>query len=464
MNTSTVTGSAKSRPGLPVRLRYAAAMVRRRFQDGSRLLWTPPGAAGPSWPGWRSIGIGAAVVTVATGASLLRQPGAGALDTVWAEDGEIFLSNAASRSWIDSIWQPYAGYFHLGPRVLAELATLVPPAAVAATLAILAALTTALLAVLVYVASVAHLRTRLARTLAAAVVVVAPLATAEVPNSIANLQWPGLYALFWMLVWTPRARSGRIVAATVTVAVATSSILAVVFLPLAIARVAWTRGTGRHDRHAWVLAGLLTAGVGLQVSGVMFGSSERGFAPDPVLAVTGFLVRAVPSALVGDRWLPATIDAGWLALAAIGWIIAAAVVVSGLRRRDGRPNWVLAGVAFTHAAAVYAMPVLLSGFAPQRYALPAAMLVVTAVVAVLEPRAAGSSATALWVFAAGFALVCTLNLRVDNARADGPRWSEALHAAEQQCTQNSAPTVRIPIAPVSDYGWTATLPCDYVRR
>ncbi len=146
----------------------------------------------------------------------------------------------------------------------------------------------------------------------------------------------------------------------------------------------------------------------------MFGSSERGLAPDPVLAVTGFLVRAVPSALVGRLLASGHLNAGWLALAAVGWIIVAAVVVIGLRRRDSRPNWVLAGVAFSHAAAVYAMPVLLSGFAPPRYALPAAMLVVTAVVAVLEPRAAGSSATALWVFAAGFALVCTLNLRVDN--------------------------------------------------
>ena len=288
-------------------------------------------------------------------------------------------------SWVDSISRQYAGYFHLGPRVLAELATVVPPAAASAALAILAALCTALLSVLVYLASAGHLRTRVARTLAAALVVVAPLATDEVPNSIANLQWPGLYALFWMLLWTPRTVSGRIVAAAVTFTVATSSILAVVFVPLALARLAWSRGAGRRDRHALVLASLLVAGVGLQVIGVVFGSSDRGFAPDPVLAVTGFLVRAVPSALIGDSWLPATINAGWLALAAVAWLVVAAVVVTGLRRRDSRPNWVFAGVAFAHAAALYAVPVLLSGSAAPRYALPAAMLVVTAVVAVLEP-------------------------------------------------------------------------------
>ncbi len=202
----------------------------------------------------------------------------------------------------------------------------------------------------------------------------------------------------------------------------------------------------------------------MQFVGVASGSSDRGLAPDPVLAVTGFLVRAVPSAIIGDSWLPATINAGWLALAAVAWLVVAAVVVTGLRRRDGRPNWVFAGVAFAHAAALYALPVLLSGSATPRYALPAAMLVVTAVVAVLEPATPGLSATALWVFAAFLALVCAVNLRVDNLRADGPRWSEGLQAAQRECAERASVTVRIPISPVSERGWVSTLPCEYVRR
>jgi hypothetical protein len=465
MSAPTVTDPNAARPGISARLRSASIMGRRLLQHGSQVLWaTPKGESGSNWPRWRSIGVGAAIVVVATGVSLFRQPGAGALDTIWAEDGEVFLSAAASTSWVDSIRMRYAGYFHLGPRVLAELATVVPPAAAAATLAILAALSTALLAVLVYVASAGHLHTRVARTLAAAVVVVAPLASDEVPNSIANLQWPGLFALFWMLLWTPRALAGRIVAAAVTFVVATSSILAVVFLPLSIARVVWTRREGRRDRHALVLASLLAAGVGLQVIGVIFGSSERGLAPDPVLAVTGFLVRAVPSALMGDLWLPASVNAAWLAIAAVAWLLVAAVVVGGLRRRGGRPNWELAGIAFAHAAAVYALPVLLSGYATPRYALPAALLLVTAIVAVLEPDTAGVSPVALWAFAAVLAVVCAVNLRVDNLRADGPTWSEGLRAAQQECAEHAPGTVRVTIPPRSDRGWVSTLPCDYVRR
>src|SRR4029453_15454368 len=157
MSAPTAADPNATREGLPARLRSAATMGRGLFRDGSRVLWTTPIGGGAAGPSGRSVGIGAAIVAAATGVSLLRQPGAGALNTVWAEDGEVFLSAAANASWVGSIRIRYAGYFHLGPRVLAELATLPPPSAAAATLAILAALCTALLAVLVYVASGGHL-------------------------------------------------------------------------------------------------------------------------------------------------------------------------------------------------------------------------------------------------------------------------------------------------------------------
>ncbi len=222
---------------------------------------------------------------------------------------------------------------------------------------------------------------------------------------------------------------------------------------------AWTRSP------AMLLAGLLGAGIALQVIGLLTGNSERGLAPDPVLAVSGFLVRAVPAALVGERWLPDTVNAGWLALAAVAWLVVAAVVVSGWRRRDVRPNWALAGVAFVHAAAIYAVPVLLSGFATPRYALPPAMLLVTALVAVLEPTATGAGiAPPLWIFAAALAVVLAVNLRVDNSRAHGPQWNDGLHAAQQECADPAATTARITIAPLNSSGWAAVLPCSYIRR
>lgn len=45
--------------------------------------------------------------------------------TLWAEDGWIFLSHAYVKG-ISSIWEPYAGYFHTLPRILAVAASWLP--------------------------------------------------------------------------------------------------------------------------------------------------------------------------------------------------------------------------------------------------------------------------------------------------------------------------------------------------
>ncbi len=65
---------------------------------------------------------------------------------------------------------------------------------------------TSLVALLVYVASAAHLRSQLAR-IVSAIVVLLPMAS-EVPDAIANAHWYGLYAVFWVLLWTPRRAPG----------------------------------------------------------------------------------------------------------------------------------------------------------------------------------------------------------------------------------------------------------------
>ncbi|HET6346724.1 MAG TPA: glucosyltransferase, partial [Myxococcota bacterium] len=137
--------------------------------------------------------------------SLLRQVGAGALDTVYAEDGTVFLADAYRESTWDAVATPYAGYLHVVPRILAEIVSILPVSAAATGLAVSAALVTGLLALLVYHASGTSLTSPWARALAAAVVVLVPVGQEEIPNSIANLHWPMLYALFWVLLWEPAA-------------------------------------------------------------------------------------------------------------------------------------------------------------------------------------------------------------------------------------------------------------------
>src|SRR6266516_3366799 len=74
--------------------------------------------------GWQGILTGLVAVLAGTVIVVLRQPGAGALDTVWAEDGTVFLADAVNRSPLDALATSYAGYYHLLPRLLAQVAVL----------------------------------------------------------------------------------------------------------------------------------------------------------------------------------------------------------------------------------------------------------------------------------------------------------------------------------------------------
>jgi hypothetical protein len=406
----------------------------------------------------RPAGVLLAVLAVLAGTacSLVRQPGAGALDTVWAEDGQIFLAGAVNLPFPEALTSSYAGYFHTGPRLLAELAAATPAGWAAAVLAAAAAAVTAGLAVLVYVASAAHLPSRVARVVAAAIVVVPPLAQEDVPNSIANLHWPALYALFWVLLWTPAGWPGRAAAVATTALVTTSDILVIALLPLAVVRLAV-----RRDRYSAVLAGVLGSGLAVQVLGLLTGASERDTDLNPVRAAAGYLLRAVPGALAGSRWLGTDhTSVRWLALAAVAWLLVGLAVLAALRGLT-RPAWTLAAVAAVHSVGLYVLPVLLSGVATQRYALAPAMLVVVALLALLppEPGRAGRAGLALVVL---LAVVCAVNLRVPNLRAEGPSWSGELDRAREVCAETGANAVTTLRLPPVDTAWQAELPCIYL--
>jgi len=415
--------------------------------------------------------LGAAAVLAGAAVSLLRHPGAVALDTVWAEDGTVFLAGAVNDSPLRAVASSYAGYFHLVPRLLGAAAAAVGAEAAAAILAIGAAVTTAALAVLVYVASAGHLRAPVTRLLVAAPVVVAPLAQQDVPNSIANLHWPALYAVFWLLVWTPAGRAGRVVAAAVVVLTALSDILVLALLPLAVARA-----VVRRDRYSIGLAGLLAGCVAVQLAGLLTGASSREISLNLVRPASGYLLRVAPAAVFGERWLPqAEVDTARLVLSTLAWLLVGAVVLVAARRRTG-PRWALAGAAAACSVALYALPVILTGVATPRYAFAPALLLITALVALLHPpepagpvepagrvgpaaRAAGRGLAGPLILALACAAVWSANLRVDTARDDGPFWGTGLDRARVECARPAAEAVAVPVSPA---GWEATLSCTYL--
>lgn len=437
----------------------------RRLRGRARVALAALFATQPGRPiGWPAITLACAAVLLGTALSLLRQPGAGALDTIWAEDGRIFLSEAVGHG-PQAFVTSYAGYYHAIPRLLAALAALVPADAAAAVLAVAAALCAALGALLVYVASGSQLTSPLTRLLVSAVVLAVPVGS-EVWNSIANLHWYGLYALFWVLIWTPRGRAARFVAVAVVLLVAGSDILALVFVPLALLRALRRVDGGRREPHGRLLATALGLGLAAQFAGLLVGASSRALSPDLVQAVVGYLLRAVPAPLIGERWLGNDVGPRLLALAAVAWVVVATVVLLA-RTRLVRPAWPLAACAAAHSAALYILPVLLSGTATPRYAVAPAMLVVVALVALLQPRpdAAARPAAAgvpLLAMTALLAFVAVVNFRPDNPRADGPRWRGEVDRARAGCAAAPEGTAELPIPPAGEQSWKAVLPCTYL--
>jgi hypothetical protein len=437
---------------------------------GRATLTVAPARAGGTGA-WRGVAFGVLAVVIGTTAGLLRQPGAGALDTIWAEDGGIFLGEAVREGPLSALTTSYAGYYHLAPRLLAMLAAAFPAGAASEVLAIEAAVVVALLALLVYVASGEHLPSRWSRLLVSAPIVAVPVAQGDVLNSIANLHWYGLYALFWMLIWTPTGRAGRAIATAVVFLVAASDILVVVFIPLALWRALRRPAGEQRERHGVLLGAALATGLVVQFAGLLTGSSERELTPDPVRAVTGFLLRAVPAPLVGERWLGDEITMRWVTLAAAAWLVVGAVVLLAwlrTRRPDVvpaaaavQPAWPLAVAAALHSAGLYMLPVLLSGTATPRYAVAPGLLVVTALVALLQPSGTGKAP--LYALTGLLALVTVVNFRVDNSRADGPTWSDELDRARTACA-SSGTAPAIPITPRDETPpWQVRTPCSYLR-
>jgi hypothetical protein len=292
--------------------------------------------------------------------------------------------------------------------------------------------------------------------------VLVPVGQDEVLNSPANLHWYGLYVLFWLLLWRPKSTAGLVVALVVVALVAASDILVLAYLPLALFRAR------RREWHAVTLLGVLTAGLALQFLGLLTGASDRPLSLNPVSAVTGFVLRAVPAPLIGQRWLGTETGPRMLVLAAVAWVLVAAAVAVALARVS-RPDWALAAAAAVHAAALYVLPVVLSGFATPRYAVAPALLVLTALVALLQPRAAGQAAgrsagqaasAPIYALTALLAVVVAVNLRVPNPRAEGPLWSTELTGARDRCSSATG-TVEVPISPSPE--WSARLPCSYLE-
>ena len=201
------------------------------------------------------------VAAIAVGAlvMLARVGGRPVWKSAYAEDPGIYLPGALAHPW--QLLQSYGGYLQLVPRLIGQVAALLPIRHASVAFAIGGALVASGCGLFAYHASAGHVSSRWLRVLLGLSVVLLPVAQLEIADNGVNTIWYLLVALFWAALWRPRTRAGAAAAAVVAFAAAASSSLGSAFRAAVRGpRIVVPRRLREHAATAgWALGCLLQA-------------------------------------------------------------------------------------------------------------------------------------------------------------------------------------------------------------
>ena len=397
----------------------------------------------------RSALVAAAAVLIGTFAQVVRLPGDTAYNTIWAEDGSVFLSQALNQGILRAFAIPYGGYLHTVPRVFAAVAAVLPLAWAAAIFGVGSAVLVSLLGVFLYRATERLILSRPLRLVLSAMFVVIPVVGFETEANAANLHFYLDFVAVWALFWRPQSRMANTVSAAVCFLAASSDAVTLFLLPIAIARLVATRFRGESIPAYGLIAGLL-----LQIP-VILTSRETYWAPNiPLDFVAVFGARVALPFIVGgalsDRlWA----DIAWVAPALAGAILCAGIVWLALTRRISSAAWValifvvvaivLAGLPIIgrYEDAMFPRGVALLGIPARYWGVPLLMLWSSVAIVVSSDGVRtwiGAQrhrvlvwATVVWlagILGADFVVVSG-----NPFRDDGLRWNEQLATAARTC-------------------------------
>jgi hypothetical protein len=421
---------------------------------------------------------------------LLRISGRSPLTTIWAEDRTVFLEQALASP--RNLFASYAGYLQLLPRLIAEFVSFLPLPYASAAFAISGAVIASAVALFVFHASAGHIRSPWLRGLAAAAVLLLPVAPLEIADSGVNTPWYLLFALFWAALWRPRGRGGLVLAAVIAFLAGASTPLALALAPLLIVRVAALRRVREHAVTAGLVAGLL-----LQVPVIYAAHNSRVDKLSSPGGVLRFVAHDVVLPALGwhlDWWLQSAVGRDG-ATVLVGCLLVAVFAAIALTQ-PARVRLVAAaalGCGFLLAAAAAALSQWVTTDSihyhvepGSRYTtLPIFLMQAAVIVAVdnvvrrarersrPDDQAAGIGVTpgTSWVRARGAAaavaaLVVVLSFgwvtdfRSGNGRAGGTPWAPIAARWLADCQRNPDGAIRAASADAS----MVVIPCARLRR
>ena len=395
----------------------------------------------------------------------------GQRDTLYAEDGLIFAYRWAVDGHVSLLWEPYAGYQHLVPRVVSWFVTTVLPVSwwgIAVTVFSCAIVGAVAAAVYLYSADViGYLPSRVA---VAFVVVLIPIAGEEPLGNLANLHWFLLYLLPWVFLAVPRSWAGWCVSAVIVFCIAMTEPQGLVFAPLAL----WRFIT--FPRSRWII---VAWGIGMAGQALTYITAPRVSVPGrpPWLSVAeGYVLDAGMSIVTSRRHILGSVivNVGWWV--GFVWVLALfAFIAAGvlLGRRPAQAmllslvlasvgSWSLSFIINNDAAQYFSLmsPEQLADPRLVRWGTTPSMMLAAAVAitaAVLVERN-----VRLWPFALTVVTLMMLAMVLDltyHRQVEGLSWSEQVDAAESGCAADPGSVVNLDTQPED---WRLGLPCSVV--
>lgn len=313
-----------------------------------------PSPPPPSPSGGRSVrdvAVAAGLLATAIVVPLLRVVGTRSWEGLFAEDGTVYYQQLRTEGPLGLLLRAFNGYAQVPTRLLAAPSALVPIDHVPVYFAVVGATVAALVAAATFHLSRAWIPHPALRLALCALMVLTPVARVEVNANLVNLIWTYLAALPFALASLEERRRDVVVRSVVVLAAATSTVVAFVFVPLALAFVAWRR------TRAALGVGIAYA-VGLAVQGLVMLRAAPVPALPPVrdgadlLRLTGARVFAAPAfgeEAATSLWRD---HGGRFLLVATVLVVGALVLVGIGADRQGR---VVGAVLVAHSLAVFAV-------------------------------------------------------------------------------------------------------------
>jgi hypothetical protein len=420
------------------------------------------------------IGIGLLVLAVAL--QLLRVGPSSAFDSLWAEDGQIYLQGAIGGGFVHELGANYAGYLVVVPRLIGAIGAAVPLRDAPAAIAISSAVVVALSGLAVWVSSANLIRNPYLRGVLVTATVLAPTASLESVASGAYVVWFMLVGAFWLLFWRPRSDGGAVLGALFLLATGLSTPGVWFFAPVALLRLLALR-----DRRDAAILGGFFLGAAIQVP-VLAANTEQHVQPLWSSGVwTSYLQRVLDAGFFGDR-------AGGVAWEWFGWpflilllALAGAGLYAGLRRSTDGGRWfALAAVlssVLSFVVSVYQRAVgsALTWPAGARFSyggrytiVPALLLVSAAFVLIdrsLRSRQGGGSrrlSPPVLIASAVTGLAVATCFYVGSSAARGePSWSAQLSAGGKLCAAQGLEATTLATSPP---GFGISIPCDQLPQ